>query len=195
MKKRSKSKILLLVTVVVVLVACNTKKPEKPVKPITDEQPTKTLQAETINEVKFAEKAKAGKKDLAPAVSEPGVHAVPLTVIVNNLESPSAPVEMSVYGPHNKFLDTNDQLKKYRFKPQDGKLVAKISDLSYGEFALALYQDVNSDGKIDKNFVGIPEEPYAFSNNYKPVIKAPTFKDCKFDYSPKTNTVNVSLLK
>ena len=120
---------------------------------------------------------------------------IPLTVIVDNLTSPDAPVEFSIYGPGNKFLDTGDRLNKYRFKPRNGKLVARIKNLTYGDLAIALYQNVNDDGKIDKNVVGIPQEPYAFSNNYKPVVKAPTFRDCKFSYSAGSNTVNISLIK
>jgi uncharacterized protein (DUF2141 family) len=123
------------------------------------------------------------------------LHSIPLTVIVDNLKSPEAPIEMSIYGPENKFPSKDGQLKKYRFRPQQGKLIAKINDLSYGEFALALYQDVDSDGEIDKNGLGIPTEPYAFSNNFRPVIKAPSFKDCKFVYDATTNTLNIALLK
>jgi uncharacterized protein (DUF2141 family) len=119
----------------------------------------------------------------------------PLTINVTNLESATAPVVMGIYGTKNKFPDSKDQLKEYRFKPKNGKLSAKIDDLTYGEFAMAIYQDVNSDGKIDKNMIGIPEEPFGFSNNYKPTIKAPSFKDCKFDYNEHTNTVDISLIK
>ena len=60
---------------------------------------------------------------------------------------------------------------------------------------MAIYQDVDGDGKITKNLIGIPKEPYAFSNNYKPTIKAPSFNDCKFTYSAKSNTVNMKLIQ
>ena len=73
---------------------------------------------------------------------EAEVKKTPLTVIVTNLESPDAPVEMSIYGSDpKKFLVKKGQLKKYRFKPVDGKLTMKIKDVPYGEFAMALYQD------------------------------------------------------
>jgi len=67
--------------------------------------------------------------------------------------------------------------------------------LPYGELALAVYHDENNSGEIDKNMIGIPKERYAFSNNIKPTIKAPSFDDCKFSYSETSNTVKISLLK
>ena len=104
-------------------------------------------------------------------------------------------MELSIYGAKNKFPEANGQLKKYRFKPKNGKLTAKLNNISYGEFAIAIYQDNNNNGEIDKNFIGIPTERYAFSKNFKPTIKAPCFSDCKFDYSAKENTINIAMLK
>ena len=120
---------------------------------------------------------------------------VPLTVIIKKLASSNAPVIVGVYGVQNKFPDPKGQLKEYKFKPLGKNLTAKIKDLPYGTYALAIYQDVNSSGKINKNFIGIPTEPYGFSNNYKPKIKAPGFDDCKFVYSAKNNTVTITMVK
>ena len=117
----------------------------------------------------------------------------PLTLIVKNLKSSTAPVVIGVYGPNNKFLDTKDQMKEYRFTPNGTTLNTKINDLKYGKLAMALYQDMNSDGKINKNFVGVPTEPYAFSNDYKPVIRQPKFKECEFTYDASSNTVTVEM--
>ena len=167
----------------------------------------------TKHEQKAEEATETTKKDTAlkappdAKVSEPivektdipktkvAINKPSLTIIVDNLHSPTAPVVMGVYGTKNKFLDTKDQLKEYHFKPKNGKLVAKITDIPYGIYGMAIYQDVNSNGKIDKNLIGIPTEPYAFSNNYKPNIKAPSFNDCKFEFNAKSNTITIALLK
>lgn len=118
---------------------------------------------------------------------------VPLTIVVEKLASDVAPIEMSVYSPDDNFLSPKSNAKKYRWRPKKGKAVTKIDNLPYGDFAIALYQDVNDNGKIDKNMIGIPEEPFAFSNDYKPVIKAPSFNDCKFSYSAEQNTITITL--
>jgi uncharacterized protein (DUF2141 family) len=86
-------------------------------------------------------------------------------------------------------------LKIYKFVPHGKELTAEVKDLEFGEYALAIYQDVNDNGKIDKNLIGIPTEPYAFSNNYKPTVKAPAFSDCRFRYDSAQNTVSMTLIK
>ena len=37
--------------------------------------------------------------------------------------------------------------------------------LHEGHYALAFFQDLNGNKKLDKNFIGYPTEPFAFSNN------------------------------
>lgn len=40
-----------------------------------------------------------------------------------------------------------------------------FKDLPDGDYGVTLYQDKNDNGKIDKNVLGIPTEPYGFSKN------------------------------
>ncbi len=119
----------------------------------------------------------------------------PLTITIQNLESATAPVYISVYGVNNKFPNPKGQLKEYKFKAHGNEMTVKIHHLKFGTYALASYQDVNSDGKIGKNFIGIPTEGFAFSNNYKPTIKAPNFDDCSFIYNEKSNVVTMKMIQ
>lgn len=153
-----------------------------------------TSTSDAVENVEEKEKS-TDKNDTSKSTKKEDLKIVPLTVNVTNLKSKTATVVIGLYAPANKFLDENDQLKEYRIKPKNGKFSVKITNQNYGEFGMAIYQDVDGDGKITKNFIGIPKEPYAFSNNYKPTIKAPSFNDCKFTYSAKSNTVNMKLIQ
>lgn len=119
----------------------------------------------------------------------------PLTLVIKNLASADAPIIVGLYSEANKFPDPKDQLKEYHFKPNGTEMVATIADLQFGVYAMAIYQDVNSNGKIDKNIIGIPTEPYAFSNNYKPTVKAPGFKNCKFEYDSVSNKITMNMIR
>ncbi|HMQ07027.1 MAG TPA: DUF2141 domain-containing protein [Saprospiraceae bacterium] len=55
-----------------------------------------------------------------------------------------------------------------------------FNNMPSGEYAVTLFHDVNDNGKLDTNILGIPKEPYGFSNNPAIRMKAPNFEKCKF---------------
>lgn len=66
--------------------------------------------------------------------------------------------------------------------PVDAKQVRfTVGDLAEGTYAVALCHDVNNDGEFNTNFVGMPLEPYGFSNNVKPTLRAPSFESASFE--------------
>ena len=134
-------------------------------------------------------------KTTAAVVADTAKVRAPLKLVITNLKSATGPVIVGVYNEKCRFPDPKCQLKIYTFKPDSMSLTAMITDLPFGVYALAIYQDVNSNGKIDKNFIGIPTEPYAFSNNYKPTVKAPAFKNCRFNYCADTNMVAMKMIQ
>ena len=73
--------------------------------------------------------------------------------------------------------------------PQNAQTTVK---LPFGEHAITLFVDFNGNKKIDKNFLGIPKEPYGFSNNVIGNMSAPTFDQAKFVISGPT-TQNIKL--
>ncbi len=117
----------------------------------------------------------------------------PLTVVITNLPSADAPVVLGLYQENDQFLHDEGRLKAYTFIPKGKTLTAQITDQEYGEYAISIYQDENSSGKMDKNILGIPKEGWCLSNNYKPKLKAPSFEDCKFDYDKKSNTLTLEM--
>lgn len=119
---------------------------------------------------------------------------VPFTITLKNLKTPTAPVEVTFYQKKNKFLSLTDIYKTYTLKPDGNTFVAKIDDLAFGEYAIATFQDVNSDGVIEKNGIGIPKEPYAFSNNYRPKTRGPKYGECSFVYSKTENSISMTMI-
>jgi|TARA_B110000438_G_C15691345_1_gene596912 uncharacterized protein (DUF2141 family) len=58
--------------------------------------------------------------------------------------------------------------------------------LPHGEYAIAIFVDANGNGKMDKNFLGIPKEQYGFSNNVMGRMAAPSFEQAKFEVTGPT---------
>ncbi|MGL1936046.1 MAG: DUF2141 domain-containing protein [Fibrobacterales bacterium] len=69
-----------------------------------------------------------------------------------------------------------------------GQSVVAFKGVPYGNCALIVFHDENSNGTPDHNFFGIPSEPMGFSGSYTLSILSgmPTFEKLKFEYNPKT---------
>jgi uncharacterized protein (DUF2141 family) len=72
--------------------------------------------------------------------------------------------------------------------------VFQFTNLAYGEYAIALYQDVNGNEKLDTGTFGIPKEPFAFSNNFKPRFGGPSFEKCRFEFSKDKQNIEIELI-
>jgi uncharacterized protein (DUF2141 family) len=64
---------------------------------------------------------------------------------------------------------------------EDGGAVVAFEDLPAGTFAISTYQDRNKNGKLD-TFLGIPREPYAFSNDVRGMFGPAKFADAEFEF-------------
>jgi uncharacterized protein (DUF2141 family) len=88
---------------------------------------------------------------------------------------------VGLYKEKEGFAKTDKAYRRLTYKAHGESTVSlKFSGLEKGTYAIALFQDLNNNGKLDKNLIGIPTEPYAFSNNVKPRFSAPAYDDCKF---------------
>ena len=57
-----------------------------------------------------------------------------------------------------------------------------------GRYAIEIYQDVNSNQKMDMSWLGLPLEPYGFSRDAKPFLSKPDFGATAFALLPGENS-------
>ena len=79
-----------------------------------------------------------------------------------------------------------DHSKAYQnihVKIDSNQAICEFKNIAPGTYAAIILHDENKNGKIDKNFVGIPQEGYASSNNERPRFSAPRFKEASFKVS------------
>ena len=130
----------------------------------------------------------------APAAA-PTVETASITVRVSALASTSSTVKLYFYNTRAGFLKSGKWAFSKAVKPEGKHEIALPVDLPKGEWAVAITQDMNNNDKVDKNFLGIPTEPYAFSNNIRPTLAAPDFNECKFMVSGPGQVVSIVLKK
>lgn len=117
-----------------------------------------------------------------------------LTINIQDIEPLQGEIMIGIYNSDIGFLGEDTVVKGYSISADKTTKKLIIKDLPTGEYAISLYHDVNSDGVCNRNFMGIPKEPYGFSNNFKPKFSKPKFKDCKFSLD-KDLEIHIKLIK
>ena len=125
----------------------------------------------------------------------PAADTQAVTVRVSALASTSSLVKLYFYNTPAGFLKSGKWAFSRAVKPEGKNEIALSIDLPRGEWAVSLTQDMNNNNKIDKNFLGIPTEPYAFSNNVRPTVAAPGFDECKFLVDGPGQIISIRLKK
>jgi uncharacterized protein (DUF2141 family) len=116
-----------------------------------------------------------------------------LTVVVNNIDTPSGEVRVAIYNSEKTFLDPKKFVSVKSMAVGSQKSVTlEFTDLPYGNYAVTTYHDINSNRKLDQNTFGIPEEPYDMTN-LKVKWRKPTFNEVKFPLQAAQKTVQLHL--
>lgn len=69
----------------------------------------------------------------------------------------------------------------------------RFEGLQEGEVALKLFHDVDGNGKLDTNWMGIPKEPYGFSNDAMGTFGPPTWEQARISIKPGANVTKVRM--
>ncbi|NRB52627.1 MAG: DUF2141 domain-containing protein [Saprospiraceae bacterium] len=106
-------------------------------------------------------------------------HTINLT-----LEAPvgKGTILIAVYGSEADFDNNENAVAQGKVVVNKiGSYQTTLTDIPSGKYVIALFQDVNDNGKLDSNFLGIPKEPYAFSRSPKVKWRAPKYEEVVFD--------------
>ena len=74
-----------------------------------------------------------------------------------------------------------------------GTTKLEIKGLAPGTYGIVLFQDLNGNEELDRNLLGIPNEPFGFSNNPTIRFSAPKFEEFKFEYDGTETELNIKL--
>ena len=109
-----------------------------------------------------------------------GVKTHKLSIHISGISKIKGSLFIAVFRATDDFPVFGKQFKGI-IKEVEGKSQNyNFDNLPDGEYALAIYQDVNRNKILDKNLLGIPTEIYGFSNNARRNFSAPSFQEAKF---------------
>lgn len=92
-------------------------------------------------------------------------------------------VRLIVYDSKETFL--GDAAAKFEAEiDAEGVAIVRLGPALTGDLAFVAYFDENGDGKLNRNMIGKPKEPYAFSNGVRPRLRRPKFSKAKVAVEP-----------
>jgi uncharacterized protein (DUF2141 family) len=122
-----------------------------------------------------------------PARAEPGV----VTVTVAGVRSHAGSVLVALCDRATFLAPTCRYAGKSPASP--GAVTVRITGVPPGIYAAQAFHDENDNGKIDRNFLGIPREGLGFSNDAKMRFGPPSFDDAAFSLGPNGGSIGFAL--
>jgi uncharacterized protein (DUF2141 family) len=125
----------------------------------------------------------SAETDPAAAV-EPPCEQRPYSILVTvkNIRDDRGTITIDLHDDDPaKFLKGSAKLARLRQPAMKGEMQICVPVEKPGVYALALYQDRNSNEKLDKTWIGLPGEPYAVSRDAPIRMAPPKHKDAAFD--------------
>jgi len=120
-----------------------------------------------------------------------------IQVDIIGLRSNDGEVHCALYSSADGFSDGFAKAAKTTTaKITNQQAVCEFAPVTPGDYAISVFQDENSNGKLDRNFMGIPKEGVGASNDAKGSFGPPKFVDARFSYrgGPQELTIHLQYL-
>lgn len=106
-----------------------------------------------------------------------------LTLDVVGMKEKKGNLLISVYDSAEDYLK---KPVKTLTTPADALTKRVVLELESGTYAVVIHQDLNSNGKVDRNFFRLPTEPCGFSRDARPKMGPPRYKPASFSLNEDT---------
>ena len=134
-------------------------------------------------------------KILAPVVvmagSNPG-NTGEIALTITGFENSEGIAKVALVNSMENFAE-DKPYKGFNFKIIDNRVVQTLGNFPYGEYAIKIYHDENSNHELDTRMFGIPAERYGFSNNARGTLGPPDFEEAAFKVSTSSIRVEIEV--
>lgn len=128
----------------------------------------------------------------AASATAPAASAT-LTVTFEQIRIPEGQILLSLYD-NEAAHDANGKPVRAAMAKVEGKAVSvRFEGLAPGRYAIKAFHDVDGDGKMKTNPFGMPLEPFAFSNNAKPMGGPARWQEASFDVPAGASETRIAI--
>jgi uncharacterized protein (DUF2141 family) len=103
--------------------------------------------------------------------------AADVVVQVSGIASADGRVDCALFVNAEGFPDDAARASAQRHAADPSGVTCRFTDVPAGRAAVAVRHDANANGRLDKNFLGMPREAWGVSNGARPALRAPRFDE------------------
>ena len=120
----------------------------------------------------------------ACAQSTSSVQAGSIRVLVSGLRSDKGQILCALYASAEGFPKKSEKaLAHAKGKISQKQATCEFSTVAPGTYAVSVFHDENSNGRLDTNFIGMPKEGVGASNNASGHMGPPKFEAAAFQFA------------
>ena len=116
-----------------------------------------------------------------------------LTIHVENVLPAGGMLRLGVYDEASYPDDNSKPIASADVTAVAGETVITLHAIPIGVYAIQTFQDVNANNKMDTSWIGLPLEPFGFSQDATPFLSKPSFGDVKFTLAAGANSQVIHL--
>lgn len=116
-----------------------------------------------------------------------------LEIQVSGIKAIQGNLYISLYDKGPSWMYTDSAFRKVMVPVSKEVETISIKNLPEGDYAIAIYQDLNGNESMDETEMKIPREPFGFSNNPKGMRGPASFEQAMFHCSGQ-DTIRIELV-
>lgn len=116
-----------------------------------------------------------------------------LIINITGIKENKGLIRVGVFKTEADYKLKTNQFRQGSYPIEGKSLTVKYQQIPPGFYAIILYHDINNNDQNDSNAIGIPREPFGFSNNVTPGLSLPDFEKTKFEVTDKNIALDISL--
>ncbi len=117
-----------------------------------------------------------------------------LKVVVKNIRNNTGQVGFFLFNSGDGFPEKTEKAIASGFVKTAGNTVEyTFTNIALGTYAVYVFHDEDNNKKLNTNFIGMPKEGIAVSNNAKGHFGPPKYTDAKFNFGKTDQTIVISL--
>lgn len=88
-----------------------------------------------------------------------------ITINLSGMQNTNGKVNLALYNSSASFNDPNQAMRELFLLCPGSNMTITIDSVVPGDYAFAIFHDENDNQQLDQNWLNIPTEGFAFSNN------------------------------